>query len=61
MSWVDFWEALDGRLWWELRKAGAPDEAEPKTEKTEQQIAEERKWLAAKAQQLGWIDKKTGV
>ena len=55
MAWADYWEMLDGRLWWELRKLGAPEEKPPKTQK---QMDDERSWLQSRAKQLGL---KTGA
>jgi len=50
MAWADFWEMLDGRLWWELRKSGAPE----KRERTEEEIAESKNWLADQVKRRGW-------
>jgi hypothetical protein len=52
MPWADFWECLDGRIWWELRKAGV----EEKRQYTGKQAKETKEWLKSKAEQLGWIN-----
>ena len=51
MAWSDFWEMLDGRIWWELKKTGAPE----KREYTPEQIARDKEWLNKRAKQAGWI------
>jgi hypothetical protein len=47
MPWADFWEMLDGRLWWEMRKQGVKETPEV----TPRQAEETKTWardLAAK-------------
>jgi len=51
MAWADFWEMLDGRLWWELRKAGVPEKREL-TAKQKQQTTD---WITDQARKRGWV------
>jgi hypothetical protein len=48
MAWADFWDMLDGRVWWELRKQGVQE----KRDLTNEQKAIETDWLNKKAEQL---------
>jgi hypothetical protein len=50
MAWADFWEMLDGRLWWEMLKSGKPQ----KRQMTEKQIAADKDWLGEQAKRRGW-------
>ncbi len=51
MPWAEYWEMLDGRLWWELRKAGVPE----KKEYTEKQKRDTRDWMTERARKRGWV------
>ncbi len=51
MAWADFWEMLDGRLWWELRKAGVPE----KREYSDQERRETQDWIGEQAKKRGWV------
>ena len=52
MAWADFQELLDGRMWWELRKAGVPEEKKPMTA---EEIAQDKAALLKAAKARGLI------
>lgn len=51
MAWADFWEMIDGRLWWELRKAGVPETRQY----SDKERREAQDWITEQARKRGWV------
>jgi len=51
MAWADFWEMLDGRVWYQMQKNGVKEAHKY----TSDQAAKTRDWLQERAKKAGWM------